>query len=379
MEKTKKLIIILIIILVIVCVAFIVLMNLNTNDSQEPEQENVLVGDPLVVEYEIQKLNDPTKFYSIESYIKNNLDQNFIAEDMNILEGEVIASFAVQGKIEGSNDNIFIIFRIDDENMTYSMEKLDNVTDINEINLNTDITEIANNGTNNFEYTTVTSEEMCRIYFDDFRNIELTDPEKAYSMLNEEYRNERFPRYEDYIEYLDGCREIIQTASLTSYYVEIIDDYTEYTFVDNYGMTYTVRAQGVLDYNIMLDDYTIKVDTYEENYSQLEDAEKVYANAYIFIEMINTKDYRHAYELLDETFRNNNFSTLEQFEEYVNNNFFTFNFQDTTNANVQSQGNTYIYQTTIRNSAGAAAESKNLTVIMQLLDGTDFVMSFSLQ
>ena len=128
-----------------------------------------------------------------------------------------------------------------------------------------------------------------------------------------------------------------------------------------------------------MDNYTIKVDTYEEEYNKRNEVQKIQANVYIFLQMINTKDYRHAYELLDETFKNNNFDTLDKFKEYVNENFFDYNLNTTSNVDISNEGNTYIYETVIRSGAGSAAETKNLTVIMQLKEGTDFVMSFSLE
>ena len=152
----------------------------------------------------------------------------------------------------------------------------------------------------------------------------------------------------------------------------------EYILVDNYGTSYTVRETSIMNYTIMLDNYTIKVDTYEEDYNKLSDENKVQSNVYIFLQMLNTKDYEHAYELLDNTFKNNNFDTLDKFEEYINQNFFNFN-HNSTDVDITQEGEYYIYESTIRNNGGSAAESKKLTVIMQLLNSTDFVMSFSIE
>ena len=148
--------------------------------------------------------------------------------------------------------------------------------------------------------------------------------------------------------------------------------------VDNNNNSYTIKAEAVLDYKIMLDNYTIKVENYEENYQKLGNEKKVQANTYIFLQMINSKDYRHAYELLDETFKQNNFGTIEEFKEYVKNNFFAHNL-NTMEAKIQEQGNYYSYETTLKENSSSIAESKKLTVIMQLQEGTDFVMSFSIE
>ena len=137
--------------------------------------------------------------------------------------------------------------------------------------------------------------------------------------------------------------------------------------------------RSVMNYKIKLDNYTIKVEDYEENYNKLKNENKVQANVHIFLQMINTKDYKHSYELLDETFKKNNFGTLEEYKSYINENFFKYNQRTSSDINIRQEGNYYVYETTIRNNSGSAAKSKKLTIIMQLLKGTDFVMSFSIE
>ena len=382
MKNGKKLIIIIGIVIFIICIICIALIiSLNKGKDEITDEEYLSAGEkgPEYVEYFSERLNDPTKFFSVENCIKNNLDENFIAEDMNILNEERIASYAVKGKIGDNGEDLYLIVRVDNENSTYTIEEVSNVDDINRINLETDITQISDNGNNTFEYTTISGEDACRMYLRDFVQKELNSPEEAYSMIDEEYKQERFPTFDDYQEYVNGYRTVLENAVLSQYSVEIKDDYVEYILVDNYNTSYTVRARGVWDYTILLDNYTIKVDTYEEEYSKLKPEQKIQGNVYIFLQMINTKDYSHAYDLLDETFRNNNFDTLDKFKEYVNENFFNYNLDTASEVDINNEGSTYIYETKIRSGAGSAAETKNLTVIMQLKEGTDFVMSFNVK
>ena len=336
------------------------------------------------LEYTQKELREPTEFFSIEKRIQNNVD-GFSAQKMNYLQGQRIMTYSVYGRIN-SEDNSealekYYIFRVDLENMTYELEEIEDgvYENIDQIKLEDDETEIPNKGNNAFKYEAVSNVDMCRKYLEDFKQKELNNPEEAYSMLDEEYRNERFPTFEEFQEYVNSCRDMIQYSSLSKYDVEIKDNYTEYILVDNYNNSYTIRTTGIWDYTILLDNYTIKVDTYEEEYNKSSIDQKIQANVYIFLQMINTKDYYHAYELLDETFKNNNFDTLDKFKEYVNTNFFNYNLNTTSNVDISNEGSTYIYETKIRSGAGSAAETKNLTVIMQLKEGTDFVMSFSLE
>ena len=387
MKDSKKIIVIICIILVlIICVICGVLLYLSTNKDngnanelqQLTDENGNPIGDTVNVEYSKERLNDPTRFFSVEKYIQDNYNENFVAEDMNVLYSERITSYAVQGRIGDNSENkVYFIFRVDPQNGTYSMEEQNNVNSLDSIDLRTEITEINNTGNNTFEYTTVNSEQMCRIYLNDYKDKELNNPVEAYSMLDDEYKKIRFPTYEDFQEYLNEYGNIIQNSVLTSYYSEIKDDYTEYILVDNYNNSYTVRSTGIWDYKIMLDNYTIKVDTYEKEYNNLDDEAKVQANIHIFLQMINTKDYAHAYEKLSDGFKSNYFNTLESFEDYIKNNWFSYNIL--ADIDISEEANSYVCDVTLRDGAGRAANQTNKTIIMQLREGTDYVMSFTVE
>lgn len=381
-EKSKIIKITIIIFIILCCICGILLFTIKEKDNniKQIDENGQTIGDTKEVEYKTAKLRDPTKFYSIEKCLQKDVDENFKAKDMNLLQSNRIFNYAVYGKI-GSEEKYYIV-RIDMENMTYKIEELDrnkHNNNIDTINLETNLKEIAKDGENTFEFSTVTDEQMSRIYLSEFTKLELENAKQAYELLEEEYKKERFPDFKDYQEYLEENGAIIKEAILYKYSVAHFDDYTQYFIIDNFNNSYTLNATGVMNYKIRLDNYTIKVEDYEENYSKLKNENKVQANVHIFLQMINTKDYKHSYELLDETFKNNNFGTLEEYKSYIKENFFQYNQTTSSNINIRQEGNYYIYETTIRNNSGSAAKSKKLTIIMQLLEGTEFVMSFSIE
>lgn len=386
MDKTKRKIkIILIGLILIVIACFGVIYNLN-NMQKRNISENVSGDGDSKIEYENEKVRDATQFFSVEKCIQNNIDKNFSAKDMNLLYDDYVISFAIYGQILDSNTNstkdAYYILRLDTENDTFKIENLEEkqYSNINQIDLKTDINKIENNGSNKMEYTTVTDEQLSRIYYEQFSKLEIENPEKAYEILDEKYREERFPTIEDFKEYINNYKDIIKTGAIAKYSRDIQNDYTECVLVDNYNNYYTLKETSIMNYTIMLDNYTIKTSDYEEKYQELDDKDKVQANAYIFLQMINTKDYKHAYDILDPNFKQNNFSTLEKFMQYVKDNFFDYNINSplSSEKSIEEQGEYYIYKTVVRNNSGSAAESKQITIIMKILDGTDFVMSFSI-
>ncbi len=379
-SKIIKIIIIIVIILCCICGILLFTLKEKDNDVQRIDENGQTIGDTKEIEHKTEKLRDPTKFFSIEKYLQKDIDENFKAKDMNLLQSNRIFSYAVYGKI-GSEEKYYIV-RIDMENMTYKIEELDrnkHNNNIDTINLETNLKEIAKDGENTFEFLTVTDEQMSRIYLSEFTKLELENAKQAYELLEENYKKERFPDLKDYQEYLEENESIIKESILAKYSVAHFDDYTQYVLIDNFENSYTLDVTSVMNYKIKLDNYTIKVEDYEENYNKLKNENKVQANVHIFLQMINTKDYKHSYELLDETFKKNNFGTLEEYKSYINENFFKYNQRTSSDINIRQEGNYYVYETTIRNNSGSAAKSKKLTIIMQLLKGTDFVMSFSIE
>lgn len=375
-EQKKKIGLAIIIVLILSCLCIMLLYFLNKDKVGIPENGEAQ-GDERNIQYTAERLKDPVKFFSVEKCIQENVDEQFIAKDMNLLEGEKIYSFAVYGTIE--NEEVYFIVRVDIENSTFQIEEpRNNINNISQINLETNLGEIKNNGRNTFEFVAMKDEDTCRMYLKHFTQMELENPEEAYQMLEEAYKKERFSNFDEYRQYIEECKQIIEEAILSKYLVNYYDDYIEYVLVDNYNNSYTIKAEAVLDYKIMLDNYTIKVDNYEANYQKLSEEKKVQANAYIFLQMINSKDYRHAYELLDNTFKENNFETVKEFKEYVQNNFFSYNL-NTMDVKTQEEGNYYIYETTLKENSSSIAESKKLTIIMKLLEGTDFIMSFNIE
>lgn len=374
MKNSKKALKIIILLIVLICIILTVLIMLNykKENSEEVMSSSETAGGDEEVEYKMEELKDPTKFFSVESCIQKNKNPEFIAKDMYLLEGETIFTYAVYGKGE------YYIVKVDIDSLKYSIEKVEEQEYKNAKEGKIKVDKLGKDTKEEFEYLMITEEDMCRIYLQRFNQLQIENSREAYELLEENYKKERFPSYSDYEEYVDQLKNQLEESVLSKYSVEYFDSYTQYIIVDIYNRSYTIEATGVMNYKIKLDNYTIKIADYEKNYEKLDEQEKVMSNVYIFLQMINTKDYRHAYELLDETFRRNNFATLDEFKRYVNEKFFNYNI-DSDKAKIKTEGKYYLYETQIFENNSRASEKKELTIIMLLKEGTDFVMSFNLK
>lgn len=130
-----------------------------------------------------------------------------------------------------------------------------------------------------------------------------------------------------------------------------------------------------MDFKMILDTYTIDLPQFIEKYNQANDETKVALNLQKVFEAINDEDYNYVYNKLDDTFKQNNFPTLESFEEYVKNNFYSKN--TITKANYTMENDMYVYGLNISN---ADNENEFITkeFIVKLEEETDFVMSFNI-
>lgn len=300
----------------------------------------------------------------------------FVATDIQKKERGSIKRFMVEGLQITLNDankdtQVKILINIDEYNNTFSIEPIKE-----NANENIEITEIPKNENNTYEMVALSEQELIKEKFYNFKLLILRKNKDLYNMFDEEYRNRKFGDYEGYTKYVENNYERLSTMYLTKYKVDNLDDYTQYVCIDNYGRYCIFRNKTSTDMDILLDTYTVDLPEFIEKYNKAGEQEKVGMNIEKFINAINEQDYKYGYGLLDDVFKRNNMSTQQDFENYVKNNMYENNVLEHNEVN--KQGNTFVYELSIKDKNNENAEAKRLTVIMQLEEGTDFVMSFSM-
>lgn len=231
---------------------------------------------------------------------------------------------------------------------------------------------------NNYFYDIgVSNEDFCRKLLDNYINYCLYYPQKAYELLNQEYREARFKNLEGFEEYRKDSIEMLQEIYLDKYVINSYDDYTEYIVIDQFENYYTFKCYGGLDYEIILDNYTMPTQEYLKEYANGTARQRVNLNVRKFIEMINSKDYINAYEKLADSFKQSTYASEESFKEYIKENLYEYN--EVNFIDYVEQGNFYIYEVEITDKFGPAHKAKKMQIIMQLEDGIDFKMSFNIK
>lgn len=320
-------------------------------------EDNVLENSPQIVDFQSFKVKD---MYLIE---KENKYKNYVYGVISTGEN----SYAWYGEVN-TDYNVFTLEPLGKEDYENIIQ---NKTDTGEKNL-------VRNSYNQFIVNQISEEQLCRYYFEDYKDKLLNDYEVAFDMLEEQYKEKRFQNdISKFIQYIEDNKQHIELATLLSYST-YNDSYEGNRIVlkDNYDNYYTLYENAVMDYRILLDTYTIPTEEYLQKYNTLSLESRAINNVEIVINMINNKDYEKLYSLLDETFKSNNFATLDVYKNYMREHFFDYNILGSKK--IKEINGVFVCKVFLKDSPGSAYESKEQTFIIKLGEGTDFVMSFQL-
>ncbi len=324
----------------------------------------------------IETIKSKVKIYNTEVSFKVNQikKENNTTNISYVLYGEIEKTENLE-KIE---DACYIL-NIDIFNKTFSIVPIfiTDKFDINNVDTKKYDKLIAVNNNNSYNYVELTSYQFTQNCFMDFIKRMIFQPEEAYSYLDESYRKLRFPTIDSFNSYILSMQNYLNNIQIINY-KDLEEQNSKYQCEDQYGNIYLFKREGINGYTVMLDDYTIENVVFDQKYKNADELDKVILNIDKFFKMINMQDYTSAYEVLDATFKQNYFSTQQQFEEYMKGKFFRYN-NVVYNSYVEPVTNLYSFNLTVSDKAEEKQETIDFNVIMQLLDGTDFVMSFEVE
>ena len=285
-----------------------------------------------------------------------------------------------------TEENRSIIIIVDNITDAYTILPIEYLNDnfgksyeISQVDIKTNMLKIEKKVYNIVKYEKGSNQEKCIKYFGDYLYNIKTNIKKAYGTLNEEYVSKRFESYEDFKKYIENQKEIIKSAYLVEYDISqsLYNDEVTYICKDQYENYYIFKATSVMNYTVILDNHTIDLPEFTQKYNSSTKENKVAMNLEKIRDALNTKDYQFIYNKLDNTFKQNNYPSLAHLESFIKSNLFDLN--EFKYEKVQEDSGLYIAKVTISDSKGKESKKVNLNVIMQLKDGTDFVMSFSVE
>lgn len=350
---------------------------INDYVSYIQEQDNKAIYNLLDENY---VKNNKININNVKDYIENfNSNEMFIATKMYEQRKENINTYIVEGLKDDSeyNTNLYYIVEFDINKSTYNITPLfdNNYKNLDDINVETEAYTIKENENNVFKYYRISNEAVAEKYLNYYTKLARQNPEKAFSLIDENYRKERFKDFETYKNYSNRMSNKYDNLNIVGDSYEVLSDSTKYILKDSENEVYTIVAKEIMNFSIQLDDYTIETDEFKKLYLSATNEAKAVTNAEKFMKMVNAKDYETAYQLLDDTYRANVFPTFDLYEKSLEASFFDNNYYSITD--ISEQGSYYIVTLDLKDRISSAANTKQIKIIIGLQDGTNFKMSFA--
>lgn len=380
--KNNKLLISIIIIFIIIVIISIILLTMNNNnlknenEIQNQNQEIINVNNEIEDNSNIQNVppdfsNDVSfqEYFTVSNCISKSLDETIIFSPISIkkLNSGNVVNYTIYGVILDLNMNYIrdlnSIVKLDTKNLTFLID--DNKEQLEKIESKND---------NTFVYQELSDNYKFKQIFYNMKYLLLSKPEKFYNYLEEDYRDKRFGSYDKFLNYFNNNKNHLLSIIPKNYKIgETINDVK---IRDQYGNWYEFKINGVLDYTVKLDNYIVMSEEDIEQYKKYDNGKKIKYNIQKWINMINSKDYEFAYNYLDETFKQQNYETLDKFKNLMQSKYP--DYYDNVSVQIKNEGSVYSSEVQLSVKDDEYAD-KYMTIIMKLKEGTDFVLSFDVQ
>ena len=380
--KNNKLLISIIIIFIIIVIISIILLTMNNNnlknenEIQNQNQEIINVNNEIEDNSNIQNVppdfsNDVSfqEYFTVSNCISKSLDETIIFSPISIkkLNSGNVVNYTVYGVILDLNMNYIrdlnSIVKLDTKNLTFLLD-----------NNKEQLEKIESKNDNTFVYQELSDNYKFKQIFYNMKYLLLSKPEKFYNYLEEDYRDKRFGSYDKFLNYFNNNKNHLLSIIPKNYKIgETINDVK---IRDQYGNWYEFKINGVLDYTVKLDNYIVMSEEDIEQYKKYDNGKKIKYNIQKWINMINSKDYEFAYNYLDETFKQQNYETLDKFKNLMQSKYP--DYYDNVSVQIKNEGSVYSSEVQLSVKDDEYAD-KYMTIIMKLKEGTDFVLSFDVQ
>ena len=98
----------------------------------------------------------------------------------------------------------------------------------------------------------INDEQMSRKYLNDFINIIIDDIDYSYTLIDEDYKNEKFGSLDSYKKYIYDLKlPVIDTVD--KYAVYDLNGYKYYDIYDKDGHRFIFKTKGVMQYKVLFD------------------------------------------------------------------------------------------------------------------------------
>lgn len=374
------LLILLLILLAIILILTIFLKNSSSIDNNNPD-EDMSTGIDEYVEKEVSKMTSKTTLNMLLKWLNTSGEDYCFVKEIYRLNKDEIEEYFVYA-IQNNESKYFVAY-LDQENNTYMLEEISNAEyeDVKNEKINNkflQVKTIEDNGSNEYSIELMSDVKIANMYFDIIKNILNSEPEVLYDILDTDYQQKRFGSTENFMEYVDNNKNKFANMQISKYAKYTYEGYMQYVCLDTNGEYYIINEDTTTgDYKILLDTYTIDQPEFIEKYDSASDIQKAGYNIDKFMQAINAHDYTYAYNCLAESYKQNNFTTINSFRNYIQNNFYSKNNYEIKNGT--KEGDYYVYTVNITDAEQDTSGLVQKNFIVNIKDNREFELSFNVE
>lgn len=106
----------------------------------------------------------------------------------------------------------------------------------------------------------IKEKDIVNKYLNDYKNLILNNREKAYELLNENYRNKKFGNYDKFNKYMDTLVSIsFYNANIDKYDVIKSNGYKFFDIYDMEGNRFIIKELSINNFEVFLDGYSVEI------------------------------------------------------------------------------------------------------------------------
>lgn len=105
----------------------------------------------------------------------------------------------------------------------------------------------------------VSEQDMAKKYLSDFVQLSANDLDRAYNMLDNDYKKSKFASFESFKVYMENMMSIkYLSANVKEYAIKSKGGFKYYYIIDSEGNNLVFKEKSIMNYTVFLDTYTIK-------------------------------------------------------------------------------------------------------------------------
>ncbi len=329
-----------------------------------------LVNQEYLNENNITENNISDEFGFQDKFVFNTIIDMKVCVNENI--EQYIIKYIVQDREYNVLDEKYISIIMDINNKTYEViPEVDVQEDNYEIHILKNIEAVEANENNKYTDKNITTTDLIKNYLDFYKKVILGKSEIIYDLLDEEYKQSRFPTIEDFNKYIQLNKTEISTARAEQFKEIEEDGYIQYVIIDQFGKYYIFNDISVNKFEIILDVYSVDVEFWVDEYSKSSDTEKVASNLAKILDAVANRDVEYIYNKLNKDYIDLNFNSDDSVYELIQTKFYPG--MKVGNLNVESQGDVYTLTLEVLNEDDSLKDT--IVLFMQLGENQDFEIS----